>query len=62
MAGLTIHFHSRAPDDLYKNGIQREQFIPCIELIKSSFTVHCLDSDIGTPALSPPAVVHMATC
>ncbi|GAA5952743.1 hypothetical protein JCM8115_002337 [Rhodotorula mucilaginosa] len=37
---------NRAPDDLYKNGIQREQFIPCIELIKSSFTVHCLDSDI----------------
>lgn len=53
--------HSRAPDDLYKNGIQREQFIPCIELIKSSFTVHCLDSDIGRPALCPPTVVHMTT-
>ncbi|POY70761.1 hypothetical protein BMF94_6171 [Rhodotorula taiwanensis] len=37
---------NRAPDELYKNGIQREQFMPCIELIKSSFTVHCLDSDI----------------
>ncbi|GAA5966037.1 hypothetical protein JCM3765_006546 [Sporobolomyces pararoseus] len=37
---------NRAPDDLYKNGIQRDQFIPCIELIKSSFVVHCLDSEI----------------
>ncbi|GAA5902458.1 hypothetical protein JCM8208_006894 [Rhodotorula glutinis] len=37
---------NRAPDELYKNGIQREQFVPCIELIKSSFVVHCLDSDI----------------
>ncbi|GAA5924139.1 AFG1 family ATPase [Sporobolomyces koalae] len=37
---------NRAPDDLYKNGIQRDQFMPCIDLIKSSFVVHCLDSDI----------------
>ncbi|GAA6008583.1 hypothetical protein JCM11491_003356 [Sporobolomyces phaffii] len=37
---------NRAPDELYKNGIQRDQFVPCIELIKSSFVVHCLDSDI----------------
>ncbi|GAA5914260.1 hypothetical protein JCM6882_003669 [Rhodosporidiobolus microsporus] len=37
---------NRAPDELYKNGIQREQFVPCIELIKSSFVVHCLDSEI----------------
>ncbi|GAA5931256.1 hypothetical protein JCM10213_000256 [Rhodosporidiobolus nylandii] len=37
---------NRAPDELYKNGIQREQFVPCIELIKSSFVVRCLDSDI----------------
>lgn len=46
------HAHSRAPDDLYKNGIQRDQFMPCIDLIKSSFTVHCLDSDIGQSAFS----------
>lgn len=39
---------SRHPDELYKNGIQREQFIPCIELIKDRFLVKCLDSDIGT--------------
>lgn len=44
---------SRAPDELYKNGIQREQFVPCIELIKERFKVQCLDSDIGSaPATS----------
>ncbi|TNY24192.1 AFG1-like ATPase-domain-containing protein [Rhodotorula diobovata] len=37
---------NRAPDELYKNGIQREQFMPCIELIKRSFFVQCLDSEI----------------
>ncbi|GAA5910451.1 hypothetical protein JCM5296_007183 [Sporobolomyces johnsonii] len=37
---------NRAPDELYKNGIQREQFLPCIDLIKRSFVTHCLDSEI----------------
>ncbi|KAK9239821.1 AFG1-like ATPase-domain-containing protein [Lipomyces kononenkoae] len=35
---------NRAPDDLYKNGIQRQSFIPCIELIKERLRVICLDS------------------
>lgn len=35
---------NRAPDDLYKNGIQRQSFIPCIELIKERLQVICLDS------------------
>ncbi|GJN87776.1 hypothetical protein Rhopal_000731-T1 [Rhodotorula paludigena] len=43
---VTVMTSNRAPDDLYKNGIQREQFMPCIDLIKNSFVVHCLDSDI----------------
>ncbi|KAK7206569.1 AFG1-like ATPase-domain-containing protein [Myxozyma melibiosi] len=35
---------NRAPDELYKNGIQRQSFIPCIELIKERLQVICLDS------------------
>jgi peroxisome-assembly ATPase len=42
---------SRHPDDLYKNGIQRSSFIPCIELIKSRFDVTDLDSGTGTVPL-----------
>ncbi len=35
---------SRHPDDLYKNGIQRTSFVPCIDLIKQRFDVVDLDS------------------
>ena len=35
---------NRQPDDLYKNGIQRESFIPCINLLKSRLRVLNLDS------------------
>jgi hypothetical protein len=39
---------SRKPDELYKNGLQRESFIPCIELIKKQWEVKCLDSPTGS--------------
>jgi len=35
---------NRHPDDLYKNGIQRSSFVPCIELLKTQFDVTDLDS------------------
>ncbi|ODV84701.1 hypothetical protein CANARDRAFT_8280 [[Candida] arabinofermentans NRRL YB-2248] len=35
---------NRAPDDLYINGIQRESFIPCIQLIKKVTNVIYLNS------------------
>lgn len=35
---------NRHPDDLYLNGIQRNSFIPCIELIKSSLEIIHLTS------------------
>ena len=43
--------HSRHPDDLYKNGIQRSSFMPCIELLKERFEVTDLDSGTGGSAL-----------
>lgn len=44
--------HSRHPDELYKNGIQRSSFVPCIELLKGRFEVTDLDSGTGESALS----------
>lgn len=35
---------NRKPDDLYINGVQRESFVPCIELIKERTEVVLLDS------------------
>ncbi|CDO73775.1 hypothetical protein BN946_scf185015.g103 [Trametes cinnabarina] len=35
---------NRHPDELYKNGIQRQSFIPCIELLKEHLEVTDLDS------------------
>ncbi|KZT60730.1 hypothetical protein CALCODRAFT_464994 [Calocera cornea HHB12733] len=35
---------NRHPDDLYKNGIQRESFVPCINLIKERLIVTDLNS------------------
>ncbi|KAI5481037.1 AFG1 family mitochondrial ATPase [Pseudohyphozyma bogoriensis] len=43
---VAVMTSNRAPDELYRNGIQRDQFIPCIDLIKDRFKVKCLDSDI----------------
>ncbi|GJJ07095.1 hypothetical protein Clacol_001294 [Clathrus columnatus] len=41
---VSVMTSNRHPDELYKNGIQRSSFIPCIELIKSRFGVTDLDS------------------
>ncbi|PGG99255.1 hypothetical protein AJ79_08618 [Helicocarpus griseus UAMH5409] len=51
---------NRHPDDLYKNGIQRESFIPCITLLKTSLTVLNLDSatDYRKIPRPPSGVYH----
>ncbi|XP_014553052.1 hypothetical protein COCVIDRAFT_108672 [Bipolaris victoriae FI3] len=65
MEGLMAHgtvivtTSNRHPDDLYKNGIQRESFIPCINLLKSRLTVLNLDSTTDYRKIPrPPSGVY----
>ncbi|MBZ0128495.1 MAG: AFG1 family ATPase [Rhodobacteraceae bacterium] len=46
-AGTSIVTTSnRAPDDLYRNGLNRQLFLPFIELIKARMVVHHLFTDV----------------
>lgn len=49
-----------APDDLYKNGLQRDRFLPAIELVKAHTTVVYVDSphDYRLRALEQAELYH----
>jgi len=49
---------NRHPDELYKNGIQRSSFLPCIELLKEHFDVTDLDSGTDYRRI-PRALSHV---
>ncbi|KAL2810874.1 AFG1-like ATPase-domain-containing protein [Aspergillus granulosus] len=56
---VLITTSNRHPDDLYKNGIQRESFIPCINLLKTALDVINLNSPTDYRKIPrPPSGVY----
>lgn len=56
---VVITTSNRHPNDLYKNGIQRESFIPCINLLKERLRVINLDSETDYRKIPrPPSGVY----
>lgn len=52
---IVVATSNRHPDDLYKNGIQRQSFLPCIALLNNSLTVINLNSPTDYRKIPRPA-------
>ncbi|KAI9839175.1 MAG: hypothetical protein M1819_003168 [Sarea resinae] len=56
---VVVTTSNRHPDELYKNGIQRESFIPCIKLLKNRLRVLNIDSPTDYRKIArPPSGVY----
>lgn len=59
---MMVSTSNRHPDELYRNGIQRESFLPCIAMLKKDLVVINLDSPTDYRKIPrPPSGVYHAS-